>query len=140
MIPQDKVTAAIKSFISEDGVATEQEREARRKWNTIFRRAPAGAMQRLAIAFYYAKELISIKDSQNQADQDLLNEYRALREQVESQLTEEDLQYLVDNMDEKKKQYYEKLLKAKQKEAAKAGGQEAAAGVTPQASQQQPAA
>ena len=131
MIPQDKVVEAIQSFCANEG------------WNKIFKSAPKGAMERLAIAFYYAKELIPLKESQNPADQDLLNEYRALREQVESELTVEDCQYLVDNMDDKKKPYYEKLLKQKQKDAEKDGGQ-AASGASPSPAaaeqQQQPAA
>ena len=125
MIPQEEVEAAINDFCRDE------------VWKKILYSAPAGAMERIAIAFYYAKFLVEKKNSKDQADIDRLNEYRALREEVENSLENEDLEYLASNMPENKRGYYQKLLDDKRKRDEKEAAKAEVAGGTPGEGQQQ---
>ena len=92
MIDQKKVTEAIREFVKNPA------------WNDVFVNAPPGAMERLAISFYFSK----FKDTFQPEDFD---EYRNLREELERSLTEEDLEYLVTAMDKEDTiKHYEELL------------------------------
>ena len=92
MIDQKKVTEAIREFVKDPA------------WNDVFVNAPPGAMERLAIAFYFSK----FKDSFQAEDFD---EYRNLREELERSLTEEDLNYLITATDkEETVKHYQELL------------------------------
>lgn len=78
-------------------------------WKDIFMNAPGGAMERLAISFYFSKYHDDFQPEDFQ-------EYRDLRDEYEKSLTEEDLQYLIDNSDKPKaKSHYEELLGKLQK-------------------------
>ena len=100
MIDPNKVTEAVSEFLKNP------------QWKNIFMNAPGGAMERLAISFYFSK----FHDSFQPED---FQEYRELRDEYEKSMTEEDLQYLIENSDKDTaiKHYQELLEKIK-------GGQE----------------
>lgn len=60
-------------------------------WREKFMNAPAGAMERLAISFYFSTFYKDFSPTD-------FDEYRQLREEIEKTLDEEDLQYLIDNV------------------------------------------
>lgn len=92
MIDPNKVTEAINEFMQNP------------TWKDIFMNAPGGAMERLAIAFYFSKFHDQFKPEDFQ-------EYRELRDEYEKSLTEEDLQYLVENNDKPNAvKHYKELL------------------------------
>lgn len=92
MIDPNKVTEAIVEFIENP------------TWKQIFTNAPGGAMERLAISFYFSK-------FHNQFKPEDFQEYRELRDEYEKSMTEEDLQYLIDNSDKDvAKKHYQDLL------------------------------
>lgn len=97
MIDPNRVTAAVMEFMENP------------TWKSIFMNAPGGAMERLAISFYFSK----FHDEFTPED---FQEYRDLREEYEKSLTEEDLRYLIDNAgkDEAVKHYQELLDKLTQ--------------------------
>lgn len=101
MIDENKVTAAIREFCKNP------------KWNELFRNAPGGAMERMAISFYF---------SENNKDfsQEDFDEYRALREEIEKTLDREDLEYLIENIgkDDSVEHYKDLLEELDQKESA----------------------
>lgn len=104
MIDQNKVTNAIREFTSNPD------------WKEVFTNAPAGAMERLAISFYFSKE----HDNFQPEDFD---EYRNLREEIEQSLSEEDLQYLITATDKKNTiQHYEQLLERLQNKGGQPSG------------------
>lgn len=92
MIDPNKVTEAVLEFM------------ANPEWKTIFTNAPGGAMERLAISFYFSK-------FHDQFQPEDFQEYRDLRDEYEKSLTEEDLNYLIENSDkENAKKHYQELL------------------------------
>ena len=92
MIDPNRVTEAVMEFMKNP------------EWKEIFVNAPGGAMERLAISFYFSKFHDQFKPEDFQ-------EYRDLRDEYEKSLTEEDLTYLVENSDkDKAKQHYQELL------------------------------
>lgn len=97
MIDPNKVTEAVMEFM-ENPI-----------WKEIFTNAPGGAMERLAISFYFSKFHDQFKPEDFQ-------EYRDLRDEYEKSLTEEDLNYLIENTDKAnaKKHYQDILNKLKQ--------------------------
>ena len=104
MIDQNKVTNAIKEFTSNPD------------WKDVFTNAPAGAMERLAISFYFSKEHENFKPED-------FDEYRNLREEIEQSLSEEDLQYLITATDKKNTiQHYEQLLERLQNKGGEPTG------------------
>ena len=105
MIDPNKVTEAVSEFLQNPG------------WNEVFTNAPGGAMERLAISFYFSK----FHDSFAPED---FEEYRNLREELERSLDEEDLTYLIENTDKPQaKQHYEELLQQLQGTGGKPTGQ-----------------
>lgn len=78
-------------------------------WKEIFTNAPGGAMERLAISFYFSKFHDQFKPEDFQ-------EYRDLRDEYEKSLTEEDLNYLIENTDKEQavKHYQDLLAKLKE--------------------------
>ena len=132
MVDEAKVTNAIREFCKNP------------QWNEVFTKAPAGAMERIAISFYFSA---NNKEFQPQD----FDEYRALREEIEKTLDEEDLQYLIDNIGkgESVKHYKELLEKVKANggpekpaEQPQEGQQQAEGGEgqPPQGGEQQPPA
>lgn len=97
MIDPNRVTEAVMEFMKNPS------------WKEIFTNAPGGAMERLAISFYFSKF-----HDQFQAED--FQEYRDLRDEYEKSLTEEDLNYLIENSDKDnaKKHYQELLAKLQQ--------------------------
>ena len=92
MIEPNKVTEAVMEFMDNP------------TWKGIFMNAPGGAMERLAISFYFSKFHDQFKPEDFQ-------EYRDLRDEYEKSLTEEDLNYLIENSDkENAKKHYQELL------------------------------
>ena len=92
MIDQSKVAQAVREFMENP------------TWKEIFMNAPGGAMERLAISFYFSK----FHDEFTPED---FSEYRALREEYEKSMNEEDLQYLIDNNDKPTAiKHYQELL------------------------------
>lgn len=92
MIDPNKVTEAVSEFLQNPG------------WNDVFTNAPGGAMERLAISFYFSKHHESFKP------EDFV-EYRDLREEIERSLDDEDLEYLIENTEKPEaKRHYEELL------------------------------
>ena len=92
MIDPNKITEAINEFI------------ANPTWKDIFMNAPGGAMERLAIAFYFSKFHDDFKPEDFQ-------EYRDLRDEYEKSMTEEDLTYLIANSDKENAiKHYQELL------------------------------
>ena len=92
MIDPNKVTEAINEFIKNP------------TWKDIFMNAPGGAMERLAIAFYFSKFHDEFKPEDFQ-------EYRDLRDEYEKSMTEEDLNYLIENSDKENAiKHYQELL------------------------------
>ena len=73
------------------------------KWYAALFEAPAFAMERIALAFYYSAN----KDNLSQEE---LQEYHDLRKEIDLSLRKEDLEYLVRVMPEKQKKYYKGLL------------------------------
>ena len=105
MIDPNKVTEAVMEFT------------ANPTWKEIFTNAPGGAMERLAISFYFSKFHDQFKPEDFQ-------EYRDLRDEYEKSLTEEDLQYLIDNTDkEPAVKHYQELLNKLQQGGGEAQGQ-----------------
>ena len=79
--------------------------------------APGGAMERLAISFYFSKFHDQFKPEDFQ-------EYRDLRDEYEKSLTEEDLNYLIENSDkDNAKKHYQELLANLQKGGGQPEGQ-----------------
>ena len=92
MIDPNKITEAINEFM------------ANPTWTDIFMKAPSGAMERLAIAFYFSKFHDDFKPEDFQ-------EYRELRDEYEKSMTEEDLNYLIENSDKENAiKHYQELL------------------------------
>jgi hypothetical protein len=92
MIDPDKVTKAVMEFMQNP------------TWKHIFTNAPGGAMERMAITFYFSK----YHDEFTPED---FQEYRELRDEYEQSMTAEDLQYLLDNSDsEAATKHYQELL------------------------------
>ena len=92
MIDPNKVTEAVSEFLKNP------------QWKNIFMNAPGGAMERLAISFYFSK----FHDSFQPED---FQEYRELRDEYEKSMTEEDLQYLIENSDKDTAiKHYQELL------------------------------
>ena len=105
MIDPNKVTEAVMEFT------------ANPTWKEIFTNAPGGAMERLAISFYFSKFHDQFKPEDFQ-------EYRDLRDEYEKSLTEEDLQYLIDNTDkEPAVKHYQELLNKLQQGGGEPQGQ-----------------
>lgn len=93
MIQEQRVIQAIKKFCTEDP-----------NFRDMFFNAPAVAKERLAIAFYFA----TFKDQLQPREMD---EYRELREQIESTMSREDLQYMIDHIGKKESiKHYQDLL------------------------------
>ncbi|MBO6031914.1 MAG: hypothetical protein J6Q22_10775 [Prevotella sp.] len=92
MIDPNKVTEAVMEFMQNP------------TWKDIFINAPGGAMERLAISFYFSKFHDQFKPEDFQ-------EYRDLRDEYEKSMTAEDLQYLIDNSDKENAiKHYQELL------------------------------
>ena len=72
-------------------------------WRRILFEAPAYAMERIAISMWHSVYGPSL--SQEEKEQ-----YRALREEIESSLEKDDLDYLIKVMPEKQKEHYRSLL------------------------------
>ena len=104
MIDPNKVTEAVMEFM------------ANPVWKDIFVNAPGGAMERLAISFYFSK----FHDEFTPED---FQEYRDLRDEYEHSLTEEDLNYLIENTDKDAAiKHYKDLLEKLQKGGGKPTG------------------
>lgn len=97
MIDPQRVTAAVMEFMENP------------TWKEIFTNAPGGAMERLAISFYFSKYHDEFKPEEFQ-------EYRDLRDEYEKSLTEEDLNYLIEHTDKENavKHYQDILAKLQQ--------------------------
>ena len=92
MIDPQRVTAAVTEFMKNP------------TWKSIFMNAPSGAMERLAISFYFSKYHDDFKPEDFQ-------EYRDLRDEYEKSMTEEDLNYLIENSDKPTAiKHYQELL------------------------------
>ena len=92
MIDPNRVTEAINEFMKNP------------TWKDIFMKAPSGAMERFAIAFYFSKFHDDFKPEDFQ-------EYRDLRDEYEKSMTEEDLNYLIENSDKENAiKHYQELL------------------------------
>lgn len=105
MIDPNKVTEAVMEFMKNP------------EWKEIFTKAPGGAMERLAISFYFSKF-----HDQFQAED--FQEYRDLRDEYEKSMTEEDLNYLIENSDkDAAKKHYEELLTKLQQSGGQPKGQ-----------------
>lgn len=92
MIDPNRVTEAVNEFMKNP------------TWKDIFMNAPGGAMERLAIAFYFSK----FHDEFQPED---FQEYRELRDEYEKSMTEEDLTYLIENSDKENAiKHYQELL------------------------------
>lgn len=72
-------------------------------WRRILFEAPAYAMERIAISMYHSVFGKQMSKDEKEA-------YRALREEIESTLEREDLEYLIKVMPEKQKLHYRSLL------------------------------
>lgn len=97
MIDEAKVTGAIREFCKNE------------KWNQIFRNAPGGAMERIAISFYFSENGKSFTREQ-------FDEYHALRDEIEKTLDREDLEYLINNIGKSESvEHYKDLLEALEK-------------------------
>ena len=99
---------AIRQFLSD-----KQNGEA---WRKILFNAPAYAMERIAISMFYSV----YKNDMSQEEKDA---YRALREEIESSLTREDLEYLIKVMPQKQKAHYKSLLSLTPPEAQQPSAQ-----------------
>lgn len=96
MIDPNRVSAAVMEFMKNP------------TWKDIFMNAPSGAMERLAISFYFSK-------FHNDFQPEDFQEYRDLREEYEKSLTEEDLNYLIEHSDKETAiKHYQELLSKKQ--------------------------
>lgn len=94
MVDESKVAAAIEEFCKNE------------KWKTLFEKAPGGAMERLAISFYFSENGKSFSEEE-------LAEYRSLRDEIEKTLDREDLEYLINNVGKDKSvAHYKELLEA----------------------------
>lgn len=92
MIDPNRVTEAVMEFMQNP------------TWKDIFTNAPGGAMERLAISFYFSK-------FHDQFTPEDFQEYRDLRDEYEKSMTAEDLQYLIDNSDKENAiKHYQELL------------------------------
>lgn len=92
MIDPNKVTEAVTEFMQNP------------TWKDIFMNAPGGAMERLAISFYFSK-------FHDQFQPEDFQEYRDLRDEYEKSMTEEDLNYLIENSDKENAiKHYQELL------------------------------
>ena len=92
MIDPNRVTQAVMEFMQNP------------TWKEIFMNAPGGAMERLAISFYFSKFHDDFKPED-------FDEYRSLRDEYEKSMTEEDLQYLIANSDKDAAiKHYQELL------------------------------
>lgn len=104
MIDPNKVTEAVMEFTANPA------------WKDIFTNAPGGAMERLAISFYFSKFHDQFKPEDFQ-------EYRDLRDEYEKSLTAEDLNYLIENTDkENAKKHYQEILDKLQQGGGEAMG------------------
>ena len=105
MIDPERVTEAVMEFMKNP------------TWKEIFKYAPGGAMERLAISFYFSKFHDQFKPEDFQ-------EYRDLRDEYEKSMTEEDLNYLIENSDKPNaKKHYEELLAKLQEKGGQPEGQ-----------------
>jgi len=102
MVQEQRVVDAIKKFCTESD-----------EFKKMFYEAPPVAKERLAIAFYFS----TFKDQFQASDFD---EYRNLREQIESEMNRDDLQYMIDHIGKPDSvQHYQELLeKLKQKDGS----------------------
>lgn len=97
MIDPNRVTEAVNEFMKNP------------TWKDIFMNAPGGAMERLAIAFYFSKYHDEFQPEDFQ-------EYRDLRDEYEKSMTEEDLNYLIETSDKPNAiKHYQELLEKLQK-------------------------
>lgn len=97
MIDEAKVTAAIDEFMKNP------------EWKEVFQKAPGGAMERLAISFYFSKNKGSFTPEE-------FEEYRDLREEIEKSLDVEDLNYLIEKIEKPdSRDHYKQLLEKVQK-------------------------
>lgn len=93
MIQEERVIQAIKKFCTEND-----------QFRDMFYQAPPVAKERLAIAFYFS----TFKDQFQPEDFD---EYRQLREQIESTMGREDLQFMIDHIGKPESvKHYQELL------------------------------
>ena len=105
MIDPNRVTEAVTEFMQNP------------TWKDIFVNAPGGAMERLAISFYFSK-------FHDQFQPEDFQEYRDLRDEYEKSLTEEDLNYLIENSDKPNaKSHYQELLAKLQQGGGQPEGQ-----------------
>lgn len=105
MIDPNRVTEAVTEFMQNP------------TWKDIFVNAPGGAMERLAISFYFSK-------FHDQFQPEDFQEYRDLRDEYEKSLTEEDLNYLIENSDKPNaKSHYQELLAKLQQSGGQPQGQ-----------------
>ena len=88
-------TAAIRHFIND--------KKSGEAWRKILFEAPAYAMERIAISMYHSVFGKSMTPEEKEA-------YHTLREEIESSLEREDLEYLIKVMPEKQKEHYRALL------------------------------
>lgn len=103
MVDENKVTEAIQEFCKNP------------KWEELFKNAPGGAMERLAISFYFSEYGKSFSEEE-------LAEYRSLRDEIEKTLDKEDLEYLINNVGKDKSvEHYKELLNALPQEGPNKG-------------------
>jgi len=105
MIDSKKVEAAIREFCKNE------------KWNQIFRNAPGGAMERIAISFYFSENGKGFTKEE-------FAEYHALRDEIEKTLDREDLEYLINNIGKDESvEHYKDLLEALEKNGQESSGE-----------------
>lgn len=113
MIQEERVIQAIKKFCTEND-----------QFRDMFYQAPPVAKERLAIAFYFS----TFKD---QLQPEEFDEYRELREQIESTMGREDLQFMIDHIGKPESiKHYQELLDNLPPEQQ--GAQSQAGGQTPE--------
>lgn len=104
MIDPNRVTEAVIEFLENP------------QWKEIFINAPSGAMERLAISFYFSK-------FHSQFTPEDFQEYRDLRNEYEKSMNEEDLQYLIETSEKEEAiKHYQDLLKQLQENGGEPKG------------------
>lgn len=113
----DKQSKAIQTFLNDkkNGDA----------WRKILFEAPAYAMERIAISMYYSVFGKEMTKEEKEA-------YRALREEIESTLEREDLEYLIKYMPQKQKEHYKSLLSLLPQEGSQEQSQQQEQSAKPQ--------
>lgn len=105
MIDSKKVEDAIREFCKNE------------KWDKIFRNAPGGAMERLAISFYFSENGKGFSKEE-------FDEYHTLRDEIEKTLDKEDLEYLINNIGkEEAVEHYKDLLETLEKNGGQPSGE-----------------